>query len=46
MIWFVWKSCVKYGNLSTQDFHTNQIIDWDLDKGEVIKTSKNEFTLV
>ena len=27
----------------TPDFPTNQIIDWDLDKGEIIKTSKNEF---
>ena len=27
----------------TPDFPTNQIIHWDLDKGEIIKTSKNEF---
>ena len=23
---------------------TNQIMDWDLDKGEILKTYKNEFT--
>ena len=27
----------------TQDFPTNQIMDWDLDKGEILKTYKNEF---
>ena len=27
----------------TPDFPTNQIMDWDLDKGEILKTSKNEF---
>ena len=27
----------------TPDFHTNQITDWDLDKGEILKTYKNEF---
>ena len=35
MIWFV-----------TSDFHTNQIMDWDLDKGEILKTYKNEFELL
>ena len=28
----------------TPDFPTNQIMDWDLDKGEILKTYKNEFT--
>ena len=27
----------------TPDFPTNQIMDWDLDKGEILKTYKNEF---
>ena len=27
----------------TLDFLTNQILDWDLDKGEILKTYKNEF---
>ena len=27
----------------TSDFPTNQIMDWDLDKGEILKTYKNEF---
>ena len=27
----------------TLDFPTNQILDWDLDKGEILKTYKNEF---
>ena len=27
----------------TLDFPTNQIMDWDLDKGEILKTYKNEF---
>ena len=27
----------------TPDFPTNQIMDWDLDKGEILKTCKNEF---
>ena len=27
----------------TPDFRTNQIMDWDLDKGEILKTYKNEF---
>ena len=27
----------------TQDFPTNQIMDWDLNKGEILKTYKNEF---
>ena len=27
----------------TTDFPTNQIMDWDLDKGEILKTYKNEF---
>ena len=27
----------------TRDFPTNQIMDWDLDKGEILKTYKNEF---
>ena len=30
----------------TQDFPTNQILDWDLDKGEILKTYKNEFDLL
>ena len=29
--------------ISTPDFPTNQIMDWDLDKGEILKTYKNEF---
>ena len=28
----------------TPDFPTNQIMDLDLDKGEILKTYKNEFT--
>ena len=43
MIWFVGKSGVKYGNLSKWLESTNQIMDWDLDKGEILKTYKNEF---
>ena len=27
----------------TQDFPTNQIMDWDLNKGEILKTYKNDF---
>ena len=27
----------------TPDFPTNQIMDWDLDKGEILKTYKNDF---
>ena len=27
----------------TPDFPTNQIMDWDLDKGEILKTYKNVF---
>ena len=27
----------------TLDFPTNQILDWDLDKAEILKTYKNEF---
>ena len=27
----------------TRDFPKNQIMDWDLDKGEILKTYKNEF---
>ena len=27
----------------TPDFPTNQIMDWDLDKGEILKTYKNKF---
>ena len=27
----------------TPDFPTNQIMDWDLDKGEILKTYKTEF---
>ena len=27
----------------TSNFPTNQIMDWDLDKGEILKTYKNEF---
>ena len=27
----------------TPDFPTYQIMDWDLDKGEILKTYKNEF---
>ena len=27
----------------TPDFPTNQIMDWDLDKGEILKTCKNDF---
>ena len=27
----------------TPDFPRYQIMDWDLDKGEILKTSKNEF---
>ena len=27
----------------TPDFPTNQIMDWDLDKSEILKTYKNEF---
>ena len=27
----------------TPDFPTNQIMDWDLEKGEILKTYKNEF---
>ena len=27
----------------TLNFPTNQILDWDLDKGEILKTYKNEF---
>ena len=27
----------------TSDFPTNQIMDWDLDKGEILKTYKTEF---
>ena len=27
----------------TPDYPTNQIMDWDLDKGEILKTYKNEF---
>ena len=27
----------------TPDFPTNQIMDWDLDKGEILKIYKNEF---
>ena len=27
----------------TPDFPTNQIMDWDLNKGEILKTYKNEF---
>ena len=27
----------------TSDFPTNQIMDWDLDKGEILKIYKNEF---
>ena len=27
----------------TPDFPTNQIMDWDLDNGEILKTYKNEF---
>ena len=27
----------------TPDFPTNQIMDWDLDKGDILKTYKNEF---
>ena len=27
----------------TPDFPTNQIMDWDLHKGEILKTYKNEF---
>ena len=27
----------------TSDFPTNQIMDWDLDTGEILKTYKNEF---
>ena len=27
----------------TLDFPTNEILDWDLDKGEILKTYKNEF---
>ena len=27
----------------TPDFPKNQIMDWDLDKGEILKTYKNEF---
>ena len=29
----------------TLDFPTNQIMDWDLDKGEILKTYKNDFWL-
>ena len=27
----------------TPDFPTHQIMDWDLDKGEILKTYNNEF---
>ena len=27
----------------TLDFPTNQILDWDLEKAEILKTYKNEF---
>ena len=30
----------------TLDFPTNQILDWDLDKAEILKTYKNEFDLL
>ena len=30
----------------TRDFPTNQIMDWDLDKIEILKTYKNEFDLL
>ena len=30
-------------HISHPDFPTNQIMDWDLDKGEILKTYKNEF---
>ena len=30
----------------TQDFPTNKIMDWNLDKGEILKTYKNEFELL
>ena len=30
-------------HISTLDFPTNKFLDWDLDKGEILKTYKNEF---
>ena len=39
-----WQVTIFHTRLShTPDFPTHQIMDWDLDKGEILKTYNNEF---